>query len=304
VRRYQGGVGTWIASTGTGYTWGIGLDEAPPGSGNIDLIPATASIIGGVSVVARSATQGLDLTAAGALSGPLATNLLAGTLLEPPPDGLQYVRSRSTAGASTWQPATAANYIWGIGIDESTATPGTINLMPAKPLPGEIGGINEPPADDTRYVRLTSLATGLSSWQALSAAPPLTWGIGIDITGIDVNLQPANFTPGEIGGITSAPRSLTQGLLLDEPTGLLTGPLATDLLAGSIVEPPPDGLSYARKRDVAGVSAWAPVTAVFIGDAPPPAPVVGQLWYESDTGKLFLFVQDANSSQFVQVGGP
>jgi hypothetical protein len=244
TRSYTGGAGIWTELAAGGLTAGIGIDFVPPGGTNIDLLPATTAVIGGVSVVARSNIQGLDLVASGALTAPLATDLLAGSILEPLPDGLQYVRTRSTAGVSSWVVATTASLIWGIGIDEDTVTPGTIHL------------------------------------------------------------QPANFTPGEIGGITADVRSLTQGLLLDDVTGLLTAPVATDLLAGSIVEPTPsDTVQYARQRTVAGVSSWVPVAGVFIGDAPPATPIVGGFWYDSDTGRLYLYVDDGNSQQFVQVGG-
>ena len=43
----------------------------------------------------------------------------------------------------------------------------------------------------------------------------------------------------------------------------------------------------------------------FIQDTPPtsPAPVHGQLWWESDTGALYVYFNDGNSSQWVQVNG-
>ena len=41
----------------------------------------------------------------------------------------------------------------------------------------------------------------------------------------------------------------------------------------------------------------------FISDAPPTDPLCGDLWYESDTGKLFVYYKDYDSEQWVQVGG-
>jgi hypothetical protein len=38
-----------------------------------------------------------------------------------------------------------------------------------------------------------------------------------------------------------------------------------------------------------------------IADVPPSNPIHGQLWWESDTGNMFIYVTDANSSQWVQV---
>jgi hypothetical protein len=55
--------------------------------------------------------------------------------------------------------------------------------------------------------------------------------------------------------------------------------------------------------------AWVVVAAadvygpVYISDSPPSNPLGGDLWYESDTGKLFVYYCDINSNQWVQVGG-
>jgi len=40
-----------------------------------------------------------------------------------------------------------------------------------------------------------------------------------------------------------------------------------------------------------------------ISDTPPPSPANGALWYESDSGVLYIWYNDGNSSQWVQVGG-
>lgn len=45
----------------------------------------------------------------------------------------------------------------------------------------------------------------------------------------------------------------------------------------------------------------APATAV--GDSPPVAPITGQLWWESDTGQLYLYYDDGSSSQWVAAVG-
>jgi hypothetical protein len=50
------------------------------------------------------------------------------------------------------------------------------------------------------------------------------------------------------------------------------------------------------------VSATAPVGMV-ISDSPPPTPVPGQQWWESDTGLSFVWYDDGNSSQWVQMNG-
>jgi len=42
---------------------------------------------------------------------------------------------------------------------------------------------------------------------------------------------------------------------------------------------------------------------VTIGDAPPASPLAGQMWWESDSGNLYIYYQDANTSQWVQING-
>jgi hypothetical protein len=36
-----------------------------------------------------------------------------------------------------------------------------------------------------------------------------------------------------------------------------------------------------------------------IGDNPPASPVVGQTWFESDTGNSYVFYDDGNTQQWV-----
>lgn len=43
--------------------------------------------------------------------------------------------------------------------------------------------------------------------------------------------------------------------------------------------------------------------AVYIGDTPPPNPTVNQLWWESDSGTLFLSYNDGNTIQWVATSG-
>jgi hypothetical protein len=45
-----------------------------------------------------------------------------------------------------------------------------------------------------------------------------------------------------------------------------------------------------------------PVT-VHVGDSPPASPALGQLWWESDSGNLFIWYADGDSAQWVQVSG-
>lgn len=57
-----------------------------------------------------------------------------------------------------------------------------------------------------------------------------------------------------------------------------------------------DGQRWAGNGNLAAV---APPS-----ETPPANPVNGQLWWESDSGNLFVWYVDANSSQWVQISGP
>ena len=62
-------------------------------------------------------------------------------------------------------------------------------------------------------------------------------------------------------------------------------------------EAPSDGKQYARKDD--GWSEVLPTTSS--GDSPPANPTDGLIWYDSDSGKTFVYYVDTNSSQWVEM---
>lgn len=45
------------------------------------------------------------------------------------------------------------------------------------------------------------------------------------------------------------------------------------------------------------------LTGIFVSDIPPASAQPNQLWWESDTGLLFIYYDDGNSAQWVQVFG-
>jgi hypothetical protein len=61
-----------------------------------------------------------------------------------------------------------------------------------------------------------------------------------------------------------------------------------------------DGLVYGRKN-----GAWSTVIGgAHTDDLPPPPPLQdGQLWWKSNTGNMFIWFDDGNSSQWVQIAG-
>lgn len=73
-------------------------------------------------------------------------------------------------------------------------------------------------------------------------------------------------------------------------------------LDGKVEEAPEDGNQYVRED-----GDWALITqpppATYIGDVPPASPVIGQLWFESDSGDTYIWYDDGNTSQWVQQSG-
>ena len=68
--------------------------------------------------------------------------------------------------------------------------------------------------------------------------------------------------------------------------------------SAGISEAPVDGRTYGRKN-----ANWADVTnasaSVLVLDEPPIGAADGSLWYESDTGLLYILFNDGNSRQWV-----
>lgn len=75
------------------------------------------------------------------------------------------------------------------------------------------------------------------------------------------------------------------------------GDTGTTTVVGGVPEAPIDGNSYER-QDGAWISA-GDSAAIFVGDEPPNAPD-NALWWEADSGILFVRYNDGDSSQWVQ----
>jgi len=85
----------------------------------------------------------------------------------------------------------------------------------------------------------------------------------------------------------------------DNDTSIATTAFVQTGLSVKIGDAPNDGVQYVRQS-----LAWTPVSVppgTAISDTPPASPVVGQLWWQSSTGALFLWYNDGSSSQWVQV---
>jgi hypothetical protein len=60
-----------------------------------------------------------------------------------------------------------------------------------------------------------------------------------------------------------------------------------------------NGFAWVKKTTGQGIGAVAVAS-----DMPPSSPAHGQLWYETDSGLLFMYYNDGNTAQWVQVSAP
>lgn len=96
-----------------------------------------------------------------------------------------------------------------------------------------------------------------------------------------------------------------KGIDIGSGLSLVGGTTLTATGAVAITGTPVNGqiAQWTDGTHIQGVPISSITTAVTIGDAAPASPTVGQLWWESDTGGLFLRYQDADSTQWVAVNG-
>jgi hypothetical protein len=244
------------ATTEVDYGTGLSLDTAPtPPIVHLQPAADSPSGLGGVYVVERTRTaiQGLELNGDGELKAPLATPLLAGTIVEPVADAKGYVRTTQLDGTSQWvPPAPSETLIAGNAPKDlgSVYVPARnkhnqgLNLdtgdgaLYAPPATHEhLGTIVEPPEEDKQYARRRDPATHNNEW--------------VEIAATDI----AGNVPADVGVVFVPARNKTsQGLDLN-PDGGLYAPPATHEHLGTIVEPLNDAKTYARKTE-AGNSSW------------------------------------------------
>ena len=93
----------------------------------------------------------------------------------------------------------------------------------------------------------------------------------------------------------TAPSSPSVGDLWFDPSVLKTFVYYNDGTANQWVQSNPTG---------GGGSSSGGGASVSISDTAPTSPTAGNLWYKSDTGALYIYYNDGNSSQWVGVSGP
>ena len=190
----------------------------------------------------------------------------------------------------------------------SGATQTALNLkanIASPTLTGDPKAPTPPPGDND-----TSIAT--TAFVAASFAPIMNPTFGGNPQSQtpppgdnDLSIATTAFVQGEIAGkapinsptFTGDPKAPTPPLA-DADTSIATTKFVKD--QGYLTDAPSDGLVYGRKN-----ALWSTVIGgAHTDDNPPLAPLQdGQLWWKSSTGAMFIWYDDGNSQQWVQVAG-
>lgn len=285
-------------------TYGVGLTR----TGNeVNLKPAKFDPLdlGGMYILTVS---GIGITEDGGLSGIHATPDLMGMLRDAPYDGNGYIR-KDGDWAEVVAPDIANIPIAGYTPPELGAVyivpdralriepDGALDVLPA--APDQLGVIFDPPFDsgnpDVTYVR---------KWgQWIASTADLTWGLGLyedPNTPNRIHLEVAGNTPSQLGGVYTVPG---MGIAVSSDGGLSAIP-TTPTQYGVIQDAPfsdaTNPISYVRQN-----ATWVETTSsgITIADAPPPGATHGDTWWDSDSGKYYVYYTDVDTSQWVQISG-
>jgi hypothetical protein len=106
----------------------------------------------------------------------------------------------------------------------------------------------------------------------------------------------AGLSPDEVGVVYVKP---SFGISLGDDGGLAIHPTTPDQIGG-IVDSPWNNMSYARSNGQ-WVETSSAVPTILVQDTPPNNAVPNQLWWDSNSGDLFIRYQDMDSTQWVQI---
>jgi hypothetical protein len=108
-------------------------------------------------------------------------------------------------------------------------------------------------------------------------------------------IKPAGTTADETGVVYVVPG---RGLALDSFDGQLALQPAGSQSLGGIFEPTdPTGQVVFGRR----FGQWVETAGATSSDSPPPNPTANQLWFDSDSGNFFIWFEDVDSGQWVQI---
>lgn len=191
--------------------------------------------------------------------------------------------------------STGAPGIGGTGPTGATGLQGTVGVGSTGPTgSGGVGPTGPTGITGSVGAAASTGATGPTGAVGLTGIPGTPGGVGATgPTGASAFTGPTGST-GPTGVAGSAGTPGTPGSVgVTGPTGA-TGAAG---LAGGGGATGPTGAGVTGPTGAAGSGGGAAVAS--ISDTPPVSPVAGQFWYESDSGQLYLWVSDINSSQWV-----
>ena len=130
----------------------------------------------------------------------------------------------------------------------------------------------------------------------------------------DTSIATTAFVTGAVAAEATA-RTNADALKLDSATAATTyAPIASPTFTGDPKAPTPataDNDTSIATTGFVKAQGYATVAYVdakpagaVISDTPPATPSQGQTWWESDSGAFFIWYNDGNTSQWVQVNGP
>ena len=156
-------------------------------------------------------------------------------------------------------------------------------------------------AQTIKHAKVSAVPDGSDTAQT----QPSDWNANHVITGTvdysEISGKPATFPPATHGH----PQSDITNLVTDLAA---KAPLASPAFTGNPTAPTPtagdaDTSIATTAFVVSAIAAGGGGASVTISDTAPVAPAAGAIWWESDTGRQFIYYNDANSSQWVEVTG-
>jgi hypothetical protein len=147
-----------------------------------------------------------------------------------------------------------------------------------------------------------TIGTGLTFTSGTLTAT-VTGGGNVNNTGTPANGQWAQWTDAtHIQGVATASMPFVQKAG-DTMTGTLTVPtvVVTTSLTAPTITPATDSTTNVATTAFVQSAIVAAGATVAISDTPPGSPGQGKLWWETDTGKLFINYNDGNSTQWVSL---
>lgn len=193
-----------------------------------------------------------------------------------------------------------------------TLTNKTVNLS-NNTLSGTTAQFNTALSDDD-FATLTNNVTLTNKSMSGSANTFTNIPISTAISGLGTGVATFLTTPssanlrGALTDETGTGAAYFAGGNLGTPSaGVLTNATGLPLTTGVTGNLPVTNLNSGTNASNAtfwrGDGTWASGASVTVSDTPPGSPIAGNLWWESDTGNLYIYYNDGNTSQWVGVIG-